>query len=123
MAGEADPVGLEAELARDLHVEDGERDRQAATAFEDLVQAIESTSDRAGEISMLTAEQRELAERVVGALERISGIAHRNAQGTEEASDATQQQTASMRQMATSAHILARTSDQLKDLIAIFKLR
>jgi methyl-accepting chemotaxis protein len=97
-------------------------DRTAAS-FEEILAAIRGTADRAGEISTLSGDQKGAAEAVVEALERISGIAHRNAQGTEEASDATQQQNASMRQLATSAHMLVRASDQLKDLIAIFKLR
>jgi methyl-accepting chemotaxis protein len=96
-------------------------DRTAA-AFDEILTAIRGTADRAGEISSLGGEQKDAAETVVEALERISGIAHRNAQGTEESSDATQQQTASMRQLATSAHMLVRASDQLKDLIATFKL-
>ncbi len=92
-------------------------------AFEELLHAVRGTAERAGEISTLTGEQKVLAEEVVTGLERISGIARRNARGTEEAYDATAQQTDSMRAMAGSAHLLASASDQLRELIAIFKLR
>ena len=56
-------------------------------------------------------------------MERIVRIARDNARGTEETSTATSGQTASMHALAASAHELARTSDQMKSLIATFRLR
>jgi len=56
------------------------------------------------------------------AIEEIAKIAEDNAAGTEEASAATEEQTASMQEMSASAQELAKTSDTLKDLIAVFKV-
>jgi methyl-accepting chemotaxis protein len=64
-----------------------------------------------------------LARQVDEALERIVRIARDNAKGTEETSTATNGQNASMHQLSASAHELARTSDQMKSLIATFRLR
>jgi methyl-accepting chemotaxis protein len=96
-------------------------DRSAAS-FESIVQATRGTAARVGEISDLTETQKLGAAEVTRSLEAITEIAGRNARGTEEASAATHEQTLSMQKMAESAHSLARTSDQLKGLIAIFKL-
>ena len=92
-------------------------------SLEQIQESSRDTAERAEEISALTESQLGAASRVVASLEQISGIAHLNARGTEEASDVTAQQNESMRRMAGSAHTLAQTSDQLRDLIEIFKLR
>jgi methyl-accepting chemotaxis protein len=68
-------------------------------------------------------EQRRLAREVDEALERIVRIARENARGTEETSAATCGQTASMHALASSAQELARTADQMKSLLATFRLR
>jgi methyl-accepting chemotaxis protein len=96
---------------------------RSATSFEGIVTATRGTAARVGEISELTERQKLGAEEVTRALEAISKIAERNAQGTDEASAATAEQTVSMHKMTKNARDLARTSDQLKGLIAIFKLR
>jgi len=81
-----------------------------------------SCRSRSAEISRLTEKQRGAADHVARSLEQISLIAEQNATGTEETSSATVEQTASMQEMAASVHALARTSDQLKDLISLFKV-
>jgi methyl-accepting chemotaxis protein len=96
---------------------------RTATSYEGILDASRETVHRAGEISELTEQQRGAAREVTASLDEISKIARQNAQGTEEASAATEQQTASMQQLARSAQALAQTSDKLKDLIAIFKVR
>lgn len=95
---------------------------RAAASFDGLIRAVHGTADRAGEISGLSGEQQNAAEAVTGLLEEISRIAEQNARGTEEASAATREQTRSTHTMVDSAHALAETSDQLRDLIAIFRL-
>jgi methyl-accepting chemotaxis protein len=85
--------------------------------------ATRGTTDRSRAIARSVEEQRLLARQVDEALERIVRIARENAQGTEETSSATAGQTASMNALAASAHELARTSDQMKSLIATFRLR
>ena len=93
------------------------------TSFEQILEATRGTARLAEEISKQAGMQRGAAETVVESLERISSIAHRNAAGTVEASTATTQQNASMEEMAASAVALARASDQLRDTIAVFKVR
>jgi len=96
---------------------------RSAGSFEGIVVATRGTAARVGEISELTEKQKLGAEEVTRSLEAISKIAERNARGTDEASSATNEQTVSMHKMAESARALARTSDQLRDLIAIFKVQ
>jgi methyl-accepting chemotaxis protein len=96
---------------------------RSAGSFEGIVIATRGTAARVGEISELTEKQKLGAEEVTRSLEAISKIAERNARGTDEASSATNEQTVSMHKMAESARALARTSDQLRDLIAIFKVQ
>jgi methyl-accepting chemotaxis protein len=95
---------------------------RASSSFEGILEAIRGTEARAGEIDRSIETQRGAAEHVARSLEQISRIAEQNATGTEETSSATVEQTASMQEMAASAHALARTSDHLKDLIALFKV-
>jgi len=93
------------------------------TSFEQILEATRGTARLAEEISKQAGMQRGAAETVVESLERISSIAHRNAAGTVDASTATTQQNVSMEEMAASAVALARASDQLRDTIAVFKVR
>ena len=96
--------------------------RSAGESLEQIARSVLETERRMQEISSLTAEQAGGAEALVKAIEEIHKIAENNAAGTEQASAATQEQTASMQEMSASAQQLARTSDTLKDLIAIFKV-
>jgi methyl-accepting chemotaxis protein len=96
---------------------------RAAASFDGVLDATRGTTDRARAITRSVDEQRRLARQVDEALERIVRIARDNARGTEETSTATTGQTASMHALAASAHELARTSDQMKSLIATFRLR
>jgi methyl-accepting chemotaxis protein len=96
---------------------------RSARSFDGVVTATRGTAASVGEISEFTVRQKLAAEELARLLEGISRIAERNARGTEEASAATAEQTVSMQRMTASARTLARTSDQLKELIAIFKLR
>jgi methyl-accepting chemotaxis protein len=100
-----------------------ERVERTLRSFEGILAAIRGTADRAGEISQLTERQGSAAEKVNESLLTISRIAARNARGTEEASSATRDQTVSMHAMAHSAHDLARTSDRLRELVSVFKIR
>ena len=96
---------------------------RATGSFEGILSAIEGTATQAGEIYELTGQQKRAVEEVTAALSEISSIAVRNAAGTEEASEVNQYQTAAMQAMAGSARSLAESSDQLKELVSIFKLR
>jgi methyl-accepting chemotaxis protein len=92
-------------------------------SLQGILAAVQSTTERAGEIYGLTEKQRSAAEDLNQSLLSISRIAERNAKGTEEATGATREQNSSMQEMVRSAEELARTSDQLNGLVARFKLR
>ena len=96
---------------------------RSASSFKGIVDATQGTAASMEEISKLTALQTEAAEEVNRSLDRMSRIAERNALGTEEAASANYDQTVSMQKMAESAHGLTRTSNELEELIAIFKVR
>jgi len=113
-AGIRESVGSAGEVREAVH--------RTAASFEGISDAIRKTAAQIGDISQATDRQRGAAEEVTRCLEQISRIAGLNAAGTEETSAATVQQTASMQEMSVSALALARMSDQLKDLIAIFKV-
>jgi methyl-accepting chemotaxis protein len=93
------------------------------TSFEQILEATRGTARLAGEISKQAEMQRLAAEKVAESLDRISSIARQNAAGTVEASAATTLQNASMQEMTASALALTKTSDQLRDMIAVFKVR
>jgi methyl-accepting chemotaxis protein len=122
-------LGGSQETARDFResvaAADGARSLVASTwaSFEQILEATRRTEKLAGEISRQAGMQRGAADAVVESLERISTIASRNAAGTVEASTATTRQTVSMEEMAASAMALARASDELRDTIAVFKVR
>jgi methyl-accepting chemotaxis protein len=96
---------------------------RAAASFDGILDATRGTNERSRAIARSVEEQRRLARQVDEALERIVLIARENAQGTEETSNATTGQTASMHALSVSAHELARTSDQMRSLIGTFRLR
>jgi methyl-accepting chemotaxis protein len=95
---------------------------QARASIEAMVESVLTSTERIEAISALTATQSKGADGLVRAIEEIAKIAEDNAAGTEEASAATEEQTASMQEMSASAQELAKTSDTLKDLIAVFKV-
>ena len=95
---------------------------QARTSIDAMVQSVLTSMERIEAISALTEAQAKGADGLVRAIEEISKIAEDNAAGTEEASAATEEQTASMQEMSASAQELAKTSDTLKDLIAVFRV-
>ncbi|MDX1387907.1 MAG: methyl-accepting chemotaxis protein, partial [Acidobacteriota bacterium] len=117
--------GVAEGIRRSLDATDGLRDAvyRASASYEGILESSQETVHRAGEISELTEQQRGAAREVSASLDEISKIATQNARGTEEASAATEHQTASMQHLARSAQSLANTSDKLKELIAIFKVR
>ena len=96
--------------------------KRGAESFGDIVTAARGTASHVGEISDLTDKQKVAADEVTRGLEAISEIAESNVRGTEEASSATDEQTASTQRMVESSRDLAGTSDQLRELISIFRL-
>ena len=96
---------------------------RAAVSFDDVLEATRGTTERARAIARSVEEQRGLARQLDQAQERIVRIARENARSTEETSAATTGQTASIQALSASAQALAQTSDQMKSLLATFRLR
>jgi len=119
--GSKDLIAVIADTSRAAH-EGVDVVQSASLSLDQIIEAVSSTEARMKEISLLTADQTSGADGLVKAIEEIHKIAENNAAGSQQASAATQEQTASMQEMAASAQQLARTSDTLKDLIAIFKV-
>jgi methyl-accepting chemotaxis protein len=96
---------------------------RAASSFDGVLEATRGTTERARAIARSVEEQRALARQLDEAQERIVRIARENARSTEETSEATAGQTASVQALAAEAHELAKTSDHLKSLLSTFRLR
>jgi methyl-accepting chemotaxis protein len=100
-----------------------ERVERTTRSFEGISEAIEGTTAQSAEILDLTERHKRGVVEVNKSLAGISRVAEQSARGTDEASHASAGQTASMRAVAASARELAEASDQLKELVAIFKVR
>lgn len=94
----------------------------ATTALQQISSTVLATLDGVREITDLASRQARGAEGLVKAIEEIARIASDNAGGITEASAATEQQTAAMEEMSTSAQHLVQTSNHLKDLVSIFRV-
>jgi methyl-accepting chemotaxis protein len=94
----------------------------ATAAFEEISNNVLATLDVVREITELTNRQARGVEALVTATEEIAKIAGENVAGTEQASSATVEQTAAMREMTASASKLLETSNQLRDVISIFRV-
>lgn len=94
----------------------------AMTAFEEISATVMATLDGVREITELTNRQARGLDSLVRAIEEIAKIATDNVAGTEGASAATVKQTAAMKDMALSAQRLLLTSNQLKDVISVFRV-
>lgn len=92
-------------------------------SLEEIIQSVESTSDKMQEITIHTEKQTKGADSLVQTIDEIAKIAEGNAQGTEQTSQAIEEQNATIQEISVSAVSLAKTSDQLKDLISLFRLQ
>lgn len=94
----------------------------ATAALQQISTTVLATLDGVREITDLASRQARGAEGLVKAIEEIARIGTDNADGITEASAATEQQTAAMVEMSTSAQHLVQTSNHLKDLVSIFRV-
>ncbi|MEW5807754.1 MAG: methyl-accepting chemotaxis protein [Acidobacteriota bacterium] len=94
----------------------------AGRSLDDIIQAVHSTSGKMQEITIAAEKQVKGSESLVKAIDEIARIAESNARGAREASRAVDEQHVSMKELSNSASKLIRTSDQLKDLISIFRI-
>ena len=81
-----------------------------------------STSDKMQEITIHAEKQTKGADSLVQTIDNIAKIADGNARGTEQTSHAIEEQNATIQELSASAIGLAKTSDQLRDLISLFRI-
>jgi len=100
----------------------GDRVNRTLESFDGIIEETRTTAERAADIQALTTTQNSAVSEVLESLDSISSIVVANAQGTEETSGTTKNQRESMREMAHSARALAVASDQLRELVSIFRV-
>ncbi|NIL99499.1 MAG: HAMP domain-containing protein [Acidobacteria bacterium] len=115
-------IGQQFRLSTQAAERVGESVNLTLESFGGIIEETRTTADRAAEIHELTTTQNHAVSDVLSALKQISSIVVANAQGTEETSGTTQSQRESMRNMARSARALACASDQLRELVSIFRV-
>jgi methyl-accepting chemotaxis protein len=115
-------IGRQFRLSTQAAERVGERVNRTLESFDGIIEETRTTAERAADIHQLTTTQNNAVNEVVESLKRISVIVVANAQGTEETSGTTKNQRESMREMAHSARGLAVASDQLRELVSIFRV-
>ncbi len=115
-------IGQQFRLSTQAAERVGERVNRTLESFDGIIEETRTTAERAAEIHALTTTQDNAVKEVLESLKRISSIVVANAHGTEETSRTTKNQRESMREMAHSARELAVASDQLLELVSIFRV-
>jgi methyl-accepting chemotaxis protein len=115
-------IGQQFRLSTQAAERVGQRVKATLESFDGIIEETRTTADRAAEIHELTMTQNHAVNEVIESLKCISGIVVANAHGTEETSSTTKNQRESMREMARSARELAFSSDQLRELVSIFRV-
>ena len=115
-------IGRQFRLSNQAAERVGQRVNRTLESFDGIIQETRTTAERAAEIHALTTTQDNAVHEVLESLNHISSIVVANAHGTEETSSTTQSQRESMREMARSARELAFSSDQLRELVSIFRV-
>jgi methyl-accepting chemotaxis protein len=91
-------------------------------ALQGIVRTVVQQVRRVQEISHLTAQQTLGAKALVKTIDEIAALARDHALSTHGASAATQQQIASMEQLALRAHELSLVADELREKLSRFKV-
>jgi len=115
-------IGRQFRLSTQAAERVGENVSRMLKSFDGILEETRKTADRSSEIQQLTAVQDNAVNEVLDSLKRISNIVVANARGTEETSKTTQSQRESMREMTHSARELAVASDQLRELVSMFRV-
>jgi methyl-accepting chemotaxis protein len=115
-------IGQQFRLSTQAAERVGERVNRTLESFHGIIAETRTTADRASEIHVLTLTQNNAVNEVLESLKRISSIVVANAHGTEETSGTTKNQRESMREMAHSARELVGASDQLRELVSVFRV-
>lgn len=95
---------------------------QTEEKFESIAQAIESMKEVIFSLNTSSENMNQNKDKLVELMQNLFGIAQENAAGSEEASAAMEQQTASIIETANSSKALAKIADNLDELVKKFKL-
>lgn len=95
----------------------------AETAFQDIERSIGLLNDQINEVSEATEQLNHGAEGIVNSVQRIAEITVTTAGGAQSVSAASEEQLASMEEVASTVETLNSMSVQLKELMSGFKVR
>jgi methyl-accepting chemotaxis protein len=115
-------IGQEFRLSTQAAERVGEHVLQTLDSFDGILDETRTTVKRSARIHELTGIQNGAVGEVLESLRRISTIVVANSEGTEETSKTTRNQRESMREMARSARELAVSSDELRELVSMFRV-
>jgi methyl-accepting chemotaxis protein len=97
--------------------------QQMASGARNMTDAMHSISAVVEQSSAATAQMAAQASAVTGSIQSIAAVSAQQSVATEEVSASTEQMSAQVEQMSAQAQELADTADQLKHLVARFKLK
>ena len=95
---------------------------RSVESFDGILDQTRVTADRSETIRNLAERHRAAVDELVASLQRIGSIVTTNAQGADETSSSTGEQRDSMSAMARSVRELAGSSDQLRELVSVFRV-
>jgi methyl-accepting chemotaxis protein len=116
LAVESMGIGME-EVAEGLQAV-----HSAGDAFKQIEQSIHQVSARIQEVSHSSQQMSANAVQVVQSFNTIMEVSEMTASGTQNVSAATEEQLATMEEIASSASLLSNMADELQDVIAKFKV-
>jgi len=95
---------------------------EAGEAFSAIVNATNLVTEKVQEVSVAAEQMAAGAEQAVAAMQNIASISEETAASAEQVAAAAQEQTASIQEVAASAALLARLSEELKQMVKHFKV-
>lgn len=94
----------------------------AGQAFGEIATLIEKVSDQVRDISSAIQQVASGSEQIVDSMKKIDGISSATAAHTQTVSAVTEEQSASMEEIAASSNSLAKMAEELRQIIAQFKV-
>lgn len=91
-------------------------------AFREIVELINRVSDQVGTISAAIEQMAVGSRQIVGSVERIDGLSKKSAGEAQIVSAATEEQSASMEEIASSSQALAKLAEDLRIAVSRFKI-
>lgn len=96
--------------------------QEAGAAFKEILSAVDQVLEQVKEVSAVVAQVEGGTDSMVDSIQHIAEVTSTSQQNSEEVVAATQQQSASMQEVAASTDNLAKMSEQLQQTIGSFRL-